>query len=66
MMDESGQVHKIKRDGTFKPNESFEYPPAQSFGFDLVIFPISILLCGFLLGIGAVILEKIRSLLSNY
>ena len=64
MMDESGQTHKIKRDGTHEPNEAFEQPPAESFGVELVIFPVNVLLCGFAFGIGVVILEKVRSILS--
>ena len=62
-MDESGQIHKIKRDTTYKPNESFEQSPAEAFGFGLVIFPFTLLLCGFVFGIGVVVLEKIRSIL---
>ena len=64
MMDESGQIHKIKRDGTFEPNELFEQPPAEAFGFGLVIAPFNLLLCGCVFGIGVVVLEKIRFILS--
>ena len=64
-MDESGQIHKIKRDTTYKPNESFEQSPAEAFGFGLVIFPFTLLLCGFVFGIGVVVLEKIRSILPS-
>lgn len=60
MMDESGQMHKIKRDGTYEPNESFEQPPAEAFGFGLVIAPFILLLCGFVFGIVVFVLEKIQ------
>ena len=64
-MDESGQMHKIKRDGTYNPNESFEQEPAHAFGFQLVIFPFNILFCGFVLGVGVVVLEKVKRILTR-
>ena len=56
-------MYTVRGTYTYKPNESFEQSPAEAFGFGLVIFPFTLLLCGFVFGIGVVVLEKIRSIL---